>query len=194
MKRLKILTLLNPLCSCFLHTDKYGAIHDKPNTHHSSRRTSCHTRRAIASVVTSAILLSAVSIMGAMLLAWSNTHLASQQQELEEVFSTKMNKINEDVSFSNVWFATPSGGMTENHLNVTISNVGILGLNVTTIRVVNTTASNYAISDYDYTNLGIVPYGSKSANVTYAWQSGDELDIVVFTGRGNQFITQEVAP
>ncbi len=31
-------------------------------------------------------------------------------------------------------------------------------------------------------------------NTTYAWQSGDELDVLVLTGRGNQFITQVVAP
>jgi len=86
--------------------------------------------------------------------------------------------------------------MTENHLNATLRNVGILGLNVTTIRVSNVTAGNNTnnVFDHDYTNLGIVKSGTISTNVTYAWQSGDELDILVFTNRGNQFITQVVAP
>jgi hypothetical protein len=153
-------------------------------------------RRGLATVVTSAIILSAVSIMGVMLLAWSNTTLSAHQQEIEEVFSTQINKINEDLSFENIWFATPSGVRNENHLNVTLSNVGILGLNVTTIRVTNVTAGNNTnnVFDYDYTNLGIVKSGTISTNVTYPWQSGDELDILVFTNRGNQFITQVVAP
>jgi hypothetical protein len=34
-------------------------------------------RRGLAGIVTSAILLAAVSIMGVMLLAWSNTSLAT---------------------------------------------------------------------------------------------------------------------
>ena len=152
-------------------------------------------RRGLATVVTTAIILSAVSIMGVMLLAWSNTTFLSQQQELEEVFSTQINKINEDLLFENIWFATPSGLMTENHLNVTLGNIGILGLNVTTIRVTNVTAGNNTIAyDEDFTYLGIVKSGIISHNVTYPWQSGDELNVLVFTGRGNQFITQVVAP
>ncbi len=157
-------------------------------------------RRGLATVVTSAIILSAVSIMGVMLLGYSNTTLLSHQMEIEEVFSTQLNKINEDLFFENIWFAPPSlPKMTENHLNVTLSNIGILGLNVTTIRVTNVTAGNTTSFDYPgsgnyYTDMGIPKSTTLSKNVTYPWQSGDELDVLVFTGRGNQFITQVVAP
>ena len=151
-------------------------------------------RHALADVVTSAIVLAAVSIMGVMMLAWSNTNLASHQQEIEEVFSTQMNKINEDVSFESIWFPTPSGVMTANHINVTLTNTGILGLNVTTIQVTNVTGSNNTSFNYDYTDIGIVKSGTISKNVTYPWQSNDELDILIFTARGNQFITQVVVP
>ena len=157
-------------------------------------------RRGLATVVTSAIILSAVSIMGVMLLGYSNTTLLSHQMEIEEVFSTQLNKINEDLFFENIWFAPPSlPKMTENHLNVTLSNIGILGLNVTTIRVTNVTAGNTTSFDYPgsgnyYTDMGIPKSTTLSKNVTYPWQSGDELDVLVFTGRGNQFITQVVVP
>jgi len=151
-------------------------------------------RRGIANVVTSAIILSAVSIMGVMMLAWSQTSMMEQKMEIEEIFSTQLNKINEDLLFENIWFAIPAGGMSDNHLNVTLTNIGILGLNVTTIRVTNVTAGNTTYFNYDYTDLGIIKSGSISQNVTYPWQSGDELDILVFTGRTNQFITQVVAP
>jgi len=157
--------------------------------------TRINLRRGIANVVTSAIILSAVSIMGVMMLAWSQTSIAEQKQEIEDVFNTQMNKINEDLIFENIWFATPSGGMTENHLNVTLGNVGILGLNVTEIQITNVTGTNNTLASTDnFTNGGIVKSGTLSVNATYPWQSGDVLDIIVFTNRGNQFITSEVAP
>jgi len=151
-------------------------------------------KRGLATVVTSAIILSAVSIMGVMMLSWSNSTMLTKQMEIEEVFSTQINKINEDILIENIWFATPSGVMTENHLNATLRNIGILGLNVTTIRVTNVTAGNTTSFDYDYTDMGIMKSATISKNVTYPWQSGDELDFLIFTNRGNQFITQVVVP
>lgn len=151
-------------------------------------------KRGIANIVTSAIILSAVSIMGVMLLGWSNTSFSLHQQEIEETFSTQMNKINEDLSFENIWFPTPSGIMTQNHINVTLTNIGILGLNVTAIQVTNVTESNNTSTTYYYTDMGLVKSGTISKNITHPWQSNDELDILIFTARENQFITQVVVP
>jgi len=151
-------------------------------------------RRGIAGVVTSGILLAAVSIMGVMLLTWSQTSILQQKQEMTDVFDTRMNKINEDMFYENIWFATPAGLMSENHLNVTVANIGILGLNVTTIQVTNSTGTNNTSIPYYPPDGGIVTGDSRSFNVTYAWQTDDELDVLIFTDRGNQFITQVVAP
>ena len=87
--------------------------------------------------------------------------------EIQDIFNTQLNKINEDLLFENIWFALPAGIMSDNHLNVTLSNIGILGLNVTTIRVTNVTSGNTTYFDYDYTDLGIIKSGSISQNVTY---------------------------
>ncbi len=158
-------------------------------------QTRIRIRRGLATVVTSAIILSAVSIMGVMMLAWSNSSMMEQRIEIEEVFSTQMNKINENLFFENVWFASPSlPSMPDNHLNVTLTNIGILGLNVTEIHVTNVTGTNNTSFVYYHTDAGIPKSSSFSVNTTFAWQSGDELDILVWTGRGNQFITQVVAP
>ena len=147
-------------------------------------------RRALTNVVTSAIILSAVSIMGVMMLAWSNSNLATQKQEIEEVFSTQTNKINEDLIFENVWFSTTCPG---NCVNVTMSNVGTLGLNVTEMKFIDgTTLAELKI--FTYTDAGIVPSDSFSTNATYSWISGKDYDITVFTERGNQFTTQVIAP
>ena len=151
-------------------------------------------RRGITTVVMSGIMLASVSIMGVSMLAWSQTSMLEQKMEIEEIFNTQINKINEDLLFENIWFAIPAGVMSDNHLNVTLGNIGILGLNVTTIRVTNVTAGNTTYFDYDYTDMGIIKSESISQNVTYSWQSGDVLDVLVFTGRGNQYITQVVAP
>ena len=70
-------------------------------------------RRGIATVVTSAILLSAVTVMGVMMLGWSQSNINNQKQEMEETLTTQMNKINEELTFENIWFATPAGLMTE---------------------------------------------------------------------------------
>lgn len=144
-------------------------------------------RRGIANVVSSAIILSAVSIMGVMMLAWANTSMLQQQMEIESVFNNQMNKINEDLIFENIWFPP-------NNLNVTMTNSGILGLNVTEIHVTNVTDNNNKKWIFPFTNGGIAKSDSFSRNVEYDWDPKDELEILVFTERGNQYITQAVAP
>ncbi|HEY4680478.1 MAG TPA: hypothetical protein VIH04_04340 [Nitrosarchaeum sp.] len=156
----------------------------------NNKQYSLINRRALANAVTSAIILSAVSIMGVMMLAWSNSSLSTQKQEIEEVFSTQTNKINEDLIFDNVWFSTTCPG---NCVNVTMSNVGTIGLNVTEMKFIDgTTLADLQI--FSYTDAGIVPSGTFSTNATYSWISGEDIDIVVFTERGNQFTTQVIAP
>jgi hypothetical protein len=160
----------------------------------NNKRHRLNKRRALASVVTSAIVLSAVSIMGVMLLGWSQTSIANQKQEINDVYDTRMNKINEELLYENIWFATPGGIMIANHLNVTVANIGILGLNVTSIQVTNVTGTNNTSFISSYTDGGIAKSNSLSFNATYAWQSADELEILIFTDRGNQFVTQVVVP
>jgi hypothetical protein len=151
-------------------------------------------RRGLATVVTTGILLAATSILGASMLTWSQQELSIHQLEIEEVFNTQMNKINENILIENIWFALPDGDMDYNHLNVTFSNIGILGLNVTSIQITNVTLGNTTSIDYPFTDIGLVKSDTKSRNVTYAWDPDDELDVIIITNRGNQFITQVVAP
>ena len=145
-------------------------------------------RRGIANIVSTAILLSAVSIMGVMMLAWANGSMLEQRMEIEHVFNTQMNKINEDLIFENIWFPTTP---PPNHVNITMTNTGILGLNVTEIHV---TENNNEKFIFYFTNGGIPKSDSFSVNTSYDWNSNDELEILVFTQRGNQYITQVVAP
>ena len=151
-------------------------------------------RKGLATIVTSAILLSAVSIMGAAMLGWSQNSIHIQKQEMEDVFNTQANKLSEEILFDNVWFSTTCDYPGPIRcLNVTMSNVGTLGLNVTEMKFVNgTTLEN--LKTFYYTDGGIVPSGTFTTNATYPWKSGGDFDIIVFTDRGNQFTTQEIAP
>lgn len=149
----------------------------------------CVQRRALATVVTTVIIMSSVSIIGVFALGWSNSYMQVQKEEIEELFNTRINKMNENILFENVLFnTTPS-----KQLNVTLTNNGIIGLNITEIKLQN--PSTLAdLATFSYSDGGIIPSYSFSKNATYNWSSSEEINIIATTERGNQFITQVVAP
>ena len=144
---------------------------------------SAKNRRGLSTVVTSAILISAVAIMGTMLVGWSNTNLFTKQAELENSINTKMNKLNEDLLVENIWFGT-----SPNIVNVTMNNVGTVGLNVTRIEIENTTSVLY----FTITDGGMAPDSEYSFQETCNWNAGETTDFTIFTNRGSQFTSQEV--
>lgn len=143
-------------------------------------------RRALASIVTSAILLSSIAIMGVGLVGWSNSNLMGHQKTLESTFSKNINKLNEHVIFEKVWF----GGISPNKfVNVTATNSGDIGLNVTSIQFINSTTFA-EISSATITDGGISSSQSYSVQIDYEWETGDEFDILLKSNRDNQFRTQ----
>ena len=143
-------------------------------------------RRALASIVTSAILLSSIAIMGVGLVGWSNSNLMGHQKTLENTFSKNINKLNEHVIFEKVWF----GGTSPNKfVNVTATNSGDIGLNVTSIQFINSTTFA-EISSTTITDGGISSSQSYSVQIDYEWETGDEFDILLKSNRDNQFRTQ----
>ncbi len=144
---------------------------------------SARKRRGLSTVVTSAILLSAVAIMGVMLIGWANTNLAQKQIALSDSLDDKMNKLNEDLLVEHIWF-----GISPNIVNLTLNNVGSVGFNVTQIEIKNSTSLLNVI----ITDGGINPSGDYSIQETYNWNSGETVDFTIFTNRGNQFTAQEV--
>lgn len=140
-------------------------------------------RRGLSTIITTTILLSAISIMGVSLVAWSNTSLQSQQIQMEISFNDKINKLNEDVSIENIWFGT-----SPNIVNVTLNNVGTIGLNVTAIKIVNTTDTLV----FYITDGGIDPGDDFSLQKTFNWNSGETTDFTITTNRGNYYYDQEV--
>ncbi len=144
-------------------------------------------KRALSTVVTSVMLLTAVATMGVSIVAWSQSNLTQHQILLESSFSDHLNRLKENLLIEHIWF-----GGTGPSVNVTINNIGTVGLNVTEIAITNiTSGQNYY---FPYTNGGIVPGGSFSVNETFGWVNSISYDVVVTTDRGSLFKAQVVAP
>jgi len=144
-------------------------------------------RRALSTVVTSAILLSAIAVMGTMVVTWANMKLNSQEEALSLTFTDNINKLNEDFIVENVWF-----DYVLNNVNVTITNVGIIGLNVTEIKFTDSSSGDLVI--LSITDGGTLVQESFNTNVTYSGlTSGDVFNVVVTSERGN-IIQKQVLP
>ncbi len=145
-------------------------------------------KRALSTVVTSAILLSAIAVMGTMIVTWANMKLNSQEEALSLTFSDNINKLNEDFIVENVWY-----DYDLNNVNVTITNVGIIGLNVTEIKFTDPSGSGGLVT-LPITDGGILVQESFNTNVTYSGlTSGDTFNVVVTSERGN-IIQKQVLP
>ena len=139
-------------------------------------------RRGLASVVTGAILLSAVALLGTGLVSWTNSSLSTHQQDLQSSYSTVTNKINEFLIIENVWF----GQTPHKFVNITITNVGNVGLNVTKIELTNSTHS----VEYQFGDGAILPKKSYSPPISYEWGNNELVDITITTSRGSIYKTQ----
>ena len=143
------------------------------------------TRKALSSIITSAILLSATTLLGTGMVTWSNSSLSSYETALSNTFSTNVNKLNENLSIEKVWF-----GSGPKFLNVTTTNVGTIGVNVTQISLKTSTTT----TDIPFTHSGIVPQKQNSTKIIYNWQSGNPIQITITTARGTIFTTQVMPP
>lgn len=143
------------------------------------------SKRGLSTVVTGVIMLSAVAVLGTAIVAWSNSNLFTQQQLLTTQLSTNVNKIKESVVIENVWFKTGS----PKYINITLNNVGTIGLNVTSIKLDNKTDGT--IESTTVTNNAVLPGKTKSYQIQFAWQSGTPVKIFITTARDNIFTTED---
>jgi len=146
-----------------------------------------HTkRRALATIVSTGILLSAVAIMGSMLTAWSNSIFTSEQTEINTVYSDGVNKLNEYLIIEHIWF----GNIPNKFLNLTMSNVGSNGLNVTKITLDNSVDK----TDLLITNGGILRDDILSREITYNWTTTDPILVTITTEKGSIYQTYAMGP
>jgi len=146
-----------------------------------------HTkRRALATVVSTGILLSAVAIMGSMLTAWSNSIFTNEQNEMNTVYAEGVNKLNEFLVIEHVWF----GNNPSKFINLTMTNVGNVGLNVTKISLDNSIDKTALL----ITNGGIVRTEDFSTEITYNWTTTDPIQVTITTEKGSIYQTYVMGP
>jgi len=145
-------------------------------------------RRALSTVVTTALLLTAVAVMGTGVVAWSNYNLRSFETNLVTSASNNTNKINEIPIIENVVLdPNPSGNKL---VNVTITNVGAVGLNVKTIAISDSTQS----TTKTVSGGNIIPHSSSTFSYQYQWINGKITTVQVTTSRGTIISTQAMQP
>ena len=149
-------------------------------------------RRALSTVVTTAIMLTAVTVIGTGVVAWSNYNLRTFENNLITSASNNTNKINEIPIIENVIFVPYIGPPIPQieYVNMTVTNVGTTGFNVATVQITNgTTTKSYSI-----TNGGIPSHSSALFSEQFQWQHGIPITITATTKRGTIASTQAMIP
>lgn len=144
-------------------------------------------RRGISSIITTGILLTATVLMGTGLVDWSSSDFKVYRNSVASTSSANTNQINEDLTIENVWFGTSPSKF----VNITLTNTGGIGLNVTDIKIIN---SAQQASDYTYHNSYILSHKQNSTKIFYNWQGGLPIQVVITTSRGSTFQTQAMHP
>ncbi len=141
------------------------------------------THRALSELPTATILLFAVVVLGIYLLSWSNTTMGAAQTELTISFDNKINRLAEEIMIEQVWFGTDAG--STKFVNVTLTNISTIGITITEIELVNSTATHIITITQN-----IFPDKTYSIVEEYGWTSGDAIDVTVTTARENVIKTQ----
>jgi len=143
------------------------------------------TKRALSELPSAAMLMFAVAVLGVGLVGWSNQTLSLGATELTNTFDNSVNRISEELVIEQVWFGT---GSTSKFVNVTMSNIGSIGITITEIEFVNSTDTHTITL-----NQNLFPSGTSSTysiEEDYVWTSGTLVDVTVTTARTNVIKTQ----
>lgn len=143
-----------------------------------------NNRRALSTVITTAIMLSAVAMMGSFLVLWSNSTFSSHKMVMESAYSSKLNKLNEFLVIENVWF----GQSPAKFANITMNNAGSVWLNVTKIQLVSS-GNGQA---FFFNNVAIAPNTSNSTEITYDWTDNVPISVIVTTARDSIYRIQAI--
>jgi len=142
-------------------------------------------RRAISTVVTTAMMLVAVAMIGTGVVAWSNSNLRSYENILVTSASNKTNTINEIPLIENVILdPNPSGVKL---VNVTVTNSGSAGFTVKTITLTDPTQN---VVNSVSSGGGISAHTSKLFSYPFNWQNTYFTTVQVTTTRGTTISTQ----
>ena len=154
-------------------------------------------RRGLTTVVTAALMLTTVAVLGSALVAWSNGNLKVFETALSTTASNDTNKVTENLSIENIVFCSNCVSSKGNNVvNVTLTNTGTVGITVNQIQVNNTIIKNYAKGTILPEN--ILPQNSYTVSAQLSsgtvWKSKSPDTITVTTARGSTYTTQAAPP
>ena len=142
-------------------------------------------RRGLTTVITSAIMMSAVVILGSAGVVWSQTSLNSQQVEMVNSVDDYINKLNESLVYEYVYCSDDPCGT----IIVVLTNVGDVGFDVTKISISDKISGFNKIQPVS--NDSIMPDNSIVVSINDpSFSSYSVLDVMVETSRGNIIQTQ----
>ena len=142
-------------------------------------------RRALATVITSAIMMTAVTILGGAGVVWSQSSLNSQQIEMSDNVNELVNKLNESMMFEYVYCNSDPCET----IIVVITNVGDLGLDISEIKIYDKVSGFSKIQSLSKGQI----MSDASISVVIddsSFQYYDVLDVYATTTRGNIIQTQ----
>jgi len=160
-------------------------------------------RLGLSTIVTTALMLGAVTILGATMVMWSNSSLTSREVVLGTAASNRINTFNEFLSIENVWRCDGGGspepchytGITYPAINVTLTNIGSVGLNVTQITLNATHQNTITMKTFSIRNIQLIPGQYYTWAQSYSFvQHKVPVTITVTTGRGSIFTNQVTPP
>lgn len=154
-------------------------------------------RRGLSTVVTTALMLTAVAVLGSALVSWSNGNLKIFETALSTTASNDTNRITESLNIENIVFCSLcSTSGSNNVVNVTLTNTGSVGITVNQIQVNGTTIQNYAKSTT--LPVDILPQTSYTVSALLPgdtmWKSKDLDTVTVVTARMSIYTTQAAPP
>lgn len=165
-------------------------------------------RAGFATVVSAAILISAVTILGSVVLIWANTTFNAQQKKIGDYYEDNSNLLKENFVIEDVWL----NKVPSNYINITLRNVGDEAIKVKEISITGFKSDGTKVSNIittpAFTCQGIPKHCSLPQNsdglvstkqtlrvdINYAWKNTIDpndpeaiktLDILVMTMRGS---------
>ena len=142
-------------------------------------------RKALATIVTSAIMMSAVVILGSAGVVWSQTSLNSQQVEMSNSVDGYINKLSESMVYEYVYCSDEPCET----IIVVLTNVGEIGLDVTKISISDKISGFAKI--HPVSSGSIMPDNSIVVSITDpSFSSYSVFAVMVETARGNIIQTQ----
>lgn len=133
------------------------------------------SRRGISTVVTSVMLVSAVSLLGSFLVSWSSSNFTAQKLNIARAVDDRVNQISESYVAEDVWFFSNATG---SYAKVTLRNTGDVAARITHIYVNNTQA---------WSGSRLLPQeGVQSITFQGSWGAGKSQEIWIKTERGSE--------